>query len=75
MYGAMGMLHVEPEYRNRGYGKTVMYLFSQKYSDVGYPAFVSLAEENTISNKIHHYLGFEPTGCFINWYTLRVKGK
>lgn len=75
MYGGMGMLHVEPEYRNRGYGKTVMYLLSQKYSDVGYPAFVSLAEENTISNKIHHYLGFEPTGCFINWYTLRVKGK
>lgn len=73
MYGGIGMLYVEPEFRNRGYGKTVMHLMSEKYSNLGYPPYVSVETGNEVSNKIHKDLGFEPTGCFINWYIMKCK--
>lgn len=60
-YGGIGMLYVEPTYRNQGLGKLVTTLLVQKYLERGYAPFVITSTNNEASAKLHGDVGFRKT--------------
>lgn len=57
-YGGIGMLYVEPTYRNQGLGKLVTTLLVQKYLERGFVPFVLTSSYNEVSIKLHVNMGF-----------------
>ena len=71
--GAMGMLYVDAEYRERGLAKAVITLLTKKYSYLGYDPYVSIDTTNEKSIKLHLSLGFEATGYTVHRYIIFPK--
>ena len=57
-YGAMGMLHVEPEYRGRGLAKHLVGLLTKLTLTSGQSAFVIVEDDNVTSRQLHVRCGF-----------------
>ncbi|XP_076448057.1 glycine N-acyltransferase-like isoform X2 [Babylonia areolata] len=55
----MGTLHVNPEFRRKGYAKVLVSQLAQKYFDRGENAYVRIEEENQPSQVLHKSLGFK----------------
>lgn len=71
--GTMGMLYVDPDYRERGFAKVVIALLTKKYLYLGYDPYVSLDTSNEKLIKLHVSLGFEATGCTVQRYIIFPK--
>lgn len=66
-YACLGMLFVEPAYRNRGLGKLVVNLLVQKCADQGYLMWAGVTDDNEASIKVHVDAGFEETDVMLIW--------
>ncbi|KAL8595179.1 hypothetical protein ACOMHN_013852 [Nucella lapillus] len=65
---ALGLLYVKPEFRGQGYAKVIISHLAQKYFESGEDVYVSIAESNVTSQKVHRSLGFRRvTGSRIVW--------
>ena len=57
-YGALGMLHVLPEFRGRGLARYLVTTLARKVLDSGGQAFVCIEQGNDASLKLHEKCGF-----------------
>lgn len=57
-YCALGMLYTLPEYRGKGYAKTLITFMSKQLHAQGYPVYCFIEEENDISLCLFKSLGF-----------------
>lgn len=58
-YCALGILYTLPEYRGRGYAKTLIISMSKRLHDQGYPVYCFIEEENEGSLRLFKGLGFK----------------
>lgn len=68
--GAVGFLHVMPEYRLRGYGRKVTINVINKVRQYGKIPFVHIESTNVKSMKLALSLGFIKDRC-INWFEIK----
>ncbi|XP_076448046.1 uncharacterized protein LOC143284847 isoform X3 [Babylonia areolata] len=57
--GILGLLHVNPEFRRKGYAKVIVTQLAQKYFDRGEDVYVQIEEDNLPSQSLHKSLGFK----------------
>lgn len=57
--GALGFLHVIPEYRGNGYGKEIVRNLIKKKREIGKPVFANVEPQNNKPKKLLDSLGFE----------------
>jgi ribosomal protein S18 acetylase RimI-like enzyme len=66
--GIMGTLHVEPEFRRRGYGKILTTHLAQRYFDMGKEVFAYVDKDNDMSLTLHLSAGFKVVpGVEVTW--------
>lgn len=58
-YGALGFLHVDPEYRGQGLAKCVTAKLASELQEEGEPVYGTIQGENSLSIKLHMGFGFE----------------
>ena len=58
-FRTIGMLHVLPQFRRKGYAKVIISQLVQKYFDMGEDAYVNIEIDNEVSVKLHESLGFK----------------
>ncbi|XP_056008919.1 glycine N-acyltransferase-like protein 3 [Ostrea edulis] len=71
-YGAIGIVHVLPEYRRKKLGSAVVSLLSEKLLQKHDFVYSAIAADNTASIVMHRYVGYEecnadPESVF-NWF-------
>lgn len=71
--GAIGFLHVLPEYRRKGYARDVMMDIIAKVRQEKKLPFVHIEIENVSSMKLTESLGFQKDRM-VNWFELEGKG-
>lgn len=57
-HGAMGLLYTLPEYRRRGYARTLVSRLSEMLFEEGYPVYCIVEEGNSASYGLFRSLGF-----------------
>lgn len=67
--GAIGFLHVLPEYRRKGYGKEIVLDLIQKVRKKGKIPFVHIEENNQKSMNLINSLGFKKDKM-VNWFEI-----
>ncbi|MBE6083434.1 GNAT family N-acetyltransferase [Acidilutibacter cellobiosedens] len=67
--GAVGFLHVLPEYRKKGYGKSVTLDVIKKIRNEGKLPFAHIEQENENSIKLAKSLGFKEDRS-VNWFEI-----
>ncbi|MFA6939849.1 MAG: GNAT family N-acetyltransferase [Clostridiaceae bacterium] len=67
--GAIGFLHVLPEYRRKGYGKEIVLDLIQKVRKKGKIPFVHIEENNQKSMNLIKSLGFKKDKM-VNWFEI-----
>lgn len=67
--GAIGFLHVLPEYRRKGYGKEIVLDLIQKVRKKGKIPFVHIEESNEKSINLINSLGFKKDKM-VNWFEI-----
>ena len=68
--GALGFLHVLPEYRKNGYARDIVLARIAKKRESGLPVYCNIVTKNTPAIKLMESLGFKPDRK-IYWLRLR----
>jgi len=58
--GALGFLHVLPEYRRKGYARDIVLARIAKKREFGLPVYCNIVPDNTPTIKLMESLGFKP---------------
>ena len=66
--GTLGMLHVLPPFRRKGYAKVIISQLAHEYFDMGEDAYVSIDEDHQASISLHESMGFKKVpGMQMTW--------
>lgn len=73
--GAMGMLEVLPEYRNRGFGTALEMFLINRLVSMGMVPFCHVWDNNAVSLKIQRMLGLKISDDLVYWGKLLTNRK
>lgn len=68
--GAIGLLHVKPDYRNRGYGKGLIQAICYEILKQGDPCYMNIEPDNRASIQLAKSCGFVETKA-VHWLQIQ----
>ena len=73
-YGAMGMLYIQPEFREKGYAKIIISQLAQKYREMGEDLYTVVETDNSAALNLNRFFNLTPLpNCQIAWMTFTPK--